>query len=119
MRRIHWSVKVLLIMLVVGGAYVGTEYSLSRHEKTGIYPNVKRILAGAPVVTAYGGHALNYVDTVQAEMDDLEKFVYGDGMYKDRLYKANRTPDKPPYIFLRKEGNTYYKYKYPSFALGV
>ncbi|MEW4370115.1 hypothetical protein [Paenibacillus kandeliae] len=109
----------MLIVLVVGVVYVGTEYELSRHEKTGIYPNVKRMLAGAPVVTAYGGHALNYVDTVQAEDSELEQFIYGDGVYQDRLYKMNMTPDKPPYIFLRKEGSRYYKYKYPDIALGI
>lgn len=116
MRRIHWSIKTLLI---VGVAYVGTEYGLSKNEKPGIYPNIKRMMADAPVVTAYGGHTLNYVDTVEEDPDYFESFSHGDGAYKDQLYKAKRTPDKPPYIFLKKDENTYYKYKYPDFAFAL
>lgn len=108
-RKLKWILGLFCILVI----YVGIEISLASHNKVGLYATAKRIMAHAPQVTAYGGYQLSYMGTVDYGPNYMEKFVYGNGVYKDQLMKARKTPDRPPYIFLKKQGTEYYKYKFP------
>ncbi|MDN4617624.1 hypothetical protein QCD85_05910 [Paenibacillus sp. PsM32] len=108
-RKVKWILGICVVLIV----YVGVELGLAANNKVGLYATVKRIVAHAPAVEAYGGYELTYMGTVDYGPDYMEKFERGDGPYKDQLMKAKKTPDTPPFIFLNKQGTEYYKYKFP------
>lgn len=114
-RKSKWILGITAIILL----YVAIDIGLWANNKVTVYSNVKRYFAHAPEVTAYGGKQLAYQDTVSVDSYYLEKFNLGDGEYKDQLYKDAKTPDKPPFIFLHKSGNEYFKYKYPQFPFAT
>ncbi len=109
-------IKWLLVTAALLILYGGTETTLMWNNHVTLYASAKRIIAGAPVIQI-NGHDWAYVDTVEENPKFLE--VYQNKETSQRsLYKAAGTPSNPPFVFVKKEGNLYYKYKYPqSFYL--
>ncbi|MBM6387594.1 MAG: hypothetical protein JSY10_27030 [Paenibacillus sp.] len=72
---------------------------------------VSRMISDAPVIEIQGKR-LSYQGTVSFEdTHSLEQYASSDE--GNALYKAIGTPVPPPWIYVKKDGNDFFRYKIP------
>ncbi|OMF34681.1 hypothetical protein BK133_11765 [Paenibacillus sp. FSL H8-0548] len=76
----------------------------------GIINNTYRAIAGAPALKI-NGDRMSYNGKVRLQSNQLEEYRLSDSNMK--LFKANDTPEIPPWIYLKEEGEVYFRYKFP------
>lgn len=103
-RKVFYALITLFILLIL------TETTIWLSGKIGIINHSIRVMEGAPIVKV-NGQTLSYQGTVIINSNEIVEYKLSDDNTK--LFKAKGTPDNPPWVFLYKEGDNYYRYKFP------
>ncbi|MDN4599640.1 hypothetical protein P5G61_00245 [Paenibacillus sp. F6_3S_P_1C] len=107
MRKKRWikSIVILIVILFM------SELVMLFSGKVGILNTTKRVIAGAPHVMVQG-QTLSYQGKINFEdIQSVEGYSTSDEGAV--LYKAKGTPIPPPWIYVRKENTTFFRYKLP------
>ncbi|MHA7582404.1 hypothetical protein ACX12E_18755 [Paenibacillus vandeheii] len=107
MRKKRWikSIVILIVILFM------SELVMLFSGKVGVLNTTKRVIAGAPHVMVQG-QTLSYQGKINFEdIQSVEGYSTSDE--GTVLYKAIGTPVPPPWIYVRKENTTFFRYKLP------
>ncbi|OPG94396.1 hypothetical protein B2I21_30885 [Chryseobacterium mucoviscidosis] len=107
MRKKRWikSIVILIVILFM------SELVMLFSGKVGVLNTTKRVIAGAPHVIVQG-QTLSYQGKINFEdIQSVEGYSTSDE--GTALYKAIGTPVPPPWIYVRKENTTFFRYKLP------
>lgn len=109
------SKKVAIVCLAVLLLYSFIEFAMFVTGHVGTFNAVRRSLAGAPTIELYG-KTLAYADVVTLQNSELVPFNPTEEPLTSPLYKLSFAPDNPPYVFVLKSNDTYFKYRVPKVA---
>lgn len=106
-------IKRLLIIsfTILVGLLLLSELFIWSSGRIGLINTANRIISSAPNVEILGKR-LSYQGTVSFEdTHSLERYTLSDE--GTALYKAKGTPVLPPWIYVKKDGNNFFRYKIP------
>ncbi|MFC9709260.1 hypothetical protein ACFTRD_14020 [Paenibacillus sp. NPDC056933] len=107
MRKKRWIVSIVILVSIL----LLSELVMNSKEKVGILNTTKRVIAGAPHVIVQG-QTLSYQGKINFnDIQSVERYSTSDE--GTALYKAIGTPVPPPWIYVRKENTTFFRYKLP------
>ena len=107
MNKKRWVVGIIVLVSLV----VASDLFLWSSGKVGMFNTAKRVLSGAPHVTL-NGQTLSYQGKVDFEdIDAIEEYATSDEGIP--LYKALHTPPSPPWIYVKHEHTTFFRYNVP------
>lgn len=104
------SKKIRIVCLAVLLLYSSVEFAIFVTGHAGSFNAVRRCLAGAPTIELYG-KTLAYADVVTLQSSDLVPFNRTEEPLTSPLYKLSSAPDNPPYVFVLKSNDAYFKYR--------
>jgi len=106
-RRITSGIFMLFISILLL-----SEFLMLSSQKVGLINTSYRFISGAPHISTQG-KTLSYQGRMQVEdfQDNIEPYSTSDD--GTTLYKAFGTPVPPPWIYVKHENNTVFRYKYP------
>ncbi|MGF9698542.1 MULTISPECIES: hypothetical protein [Paenibacillus] len=104
--------RLLIVSIVIlVGLLLLSELVIWSSGRIGLINTTSRIISNAPDIEIQGKR-LSYQGTVSFEDNQhLEKYASSDD--GEVLYKATGTPVQPPWIYVEKDGNTFFRYKIP------
>ncbi|SEO81538.1 hypothetical protein [Paenibacillus sp. OK076] len=107
MRKRRWIVSIVILVSIL----LLNELVMNSKGKVGILNTTKRVIAGAPHVIVQG-QTLSYQGKIN--FNDIQSVEgYSTSDEGTALYKAIGTPVPPPWIYVRKEDTTFFRYKLP------
>lgn len=107
MNKTRWVVGIIVLVSL----FVASDLFLWSSGKVGMFNTAKRVLSGAPQVTL-NSQTLSYQGKVDFEdIDALEGYAVSDEEIP--LYKALHTPPSPPWIYVKHEYTTFFRYNVP------
>ncbi|OWA34255.1 hypothetical protein B9G55_18215 [Saccharibacillus sp. O16] len=109
------SRKIGIICLAVLLLYSTVEFALFAAGHVGTFNAVRRSLAGAPQIELYG-QTLAYADVEKLESSELVPLNRTEESLPNQVYKLAAAPDNPPYVFVLKGNDAYFKYRVPKAA---
>jgi len=108
MRKKRWIVSIVILIIIL---FISECVMLSS-EKVGVLNITQRVISGAPHVVVQG-QTLSYQGKVKWEDIQNSIEVYSVSDEGTILYKALGTPVPPPWIYVRKENQQGFRYKFP------
>ncbi|WP_264928477.1 hypothetical protein [Paenibacillus sp. LS1] len=102
--------RILIGIFTLVGLLLLSELFLWSSGRVGLFNTANRIFSGAPNVEVQG-NKLSYQGTVHSSPSDLDEYASSDE--GEVLYKAKGTPLNPPWIYVKKDSNTFFRYKTP------
>ncbi|WP_338540380.1 hypothetical protein [Paenibacillus tundrae] len=103
----RWVVGIVVLVSL----FVVSDLFLWSSGKVGVFNTAKRVLSGSPQVTL-NGQTLSYQGKVDFEdIDAIEEYATSDERIP--LYKALHTPPSPPWIYVKHEHTTFFRYNIP------
>ena len=100
-----------IICIILVSLLLLSELFIWSSGRIGLFNTANRIISCAPDVEIQGKR-LSYQGTVSFEDNhSLEKYASSDD--GQVLYKAKGTPVLPPWIYVKKDGKIFYRYKIP------
>ncbi|WP_072734659.1 hypothetical protein [Paenibacillus sp. ov031] len=102
--------RILIGIFTLVGLLLLSELFLWSSGRVGLLNTTNRIISGAPNIEVQGKR-LSYQGTVHSSPSDLDEYASSD--IGEALYKAKGTPPNPPWIYVRKDSNTFFRYKTP------
>ncbi|CAI6077537.1 hypothetical protein PAECIP112173_02488 [Paenibacillus sp. JJ-100] len=109
MRKKRWIVSIIILIFII--ILPLSEFMLLSSEKVGILNTTYRFMSGAlPIRTQ--GQTLSYHGKMQAA-DIPDIVAYSTSDEGTTLYKAIGTPVPPPWIYVKNENHTVFRYTYP------
>ncbi|WP_172251713.1 hypothetical protein [Saccharibacillus deserti] len=105
------SAAVFIVGLLLYGVI---EFAIFITGHVGSFNSIRRIIANAPSIE-WRSATLAYVDTENLQSIDLEPLSHE--THADLIvYKLAAAPDNPPYIYVQKNDESYFKYRIPKAA---
>lgn len=102
--------RILIGICTVVGLLLLSEIILWSSGRVGLINTANRFISGAPNVEIQGKR-LSYQGTIQSSLSNLDEYTSSDE--GEALYKAKGTPPNPPWIYVKKDSNTFFRYKIP------
>jgi len=102
--------QILIGICTLVGILLLSEIILWTSGKVGLINMANRIISGAPNIEIEGKR-LSYQGTIHSSLSDLDEYTSSDE--GEALYKAKGTPPNPPWIYVKKDSNTFFRYKIP------
>lgn len=99
-----------MLMIILVGLLLLSELFIWSSGRIGLINTVSRMISDAPDIEIQGKR-LSYQGTVSFEDHSLEQYTSSDE--GKALYKAKGTPIPPPWIYVKKDGNHFFRYKIP------
>lgn len=109
------SKKIGIICLSILLLYSTVEFTIFVTGHVGTFNAARRSLAGAPTIELHG-KTLAYAEVVTLQSSDLVPFNRTEEPSTSPLYKLSSAPDNPPYVFVLKSNDAYFKYRVPRAA---
>ncbi|SCX88990.1 hypothetical protein SAMN05720606_101355 [Paenibacillus polysaccharolyticus] len=110
MKKKRWIKSAIFILFI--SILLLSEFMMLSSQKVGLINTSYRFISGAPHISTQG-QTLSYQGKMHGEdfLDNLEPYSTSDD--GTTLYKAFGTPVPPPWIYVKYENNTVFRYKYP------
>lgn len=102
--------RMLIGIFTLVGLLLLSELFLWSSGRVGLFNTTNRIISGAPNIEVQGIR-LSYQGTIFSSPSDLDEYASSDT--GEALYKAKGTPPNPPWIYVKKDSNTFFRYKTP------
>lgn len=100
-----------MLMIILVGLLLLSELFIWSSGRIGLINTVSRMISNAPDIEIQSKR-LSYQGTVSSvDTHHLEQYASSDE--GTALYKAKGTPIPPPRIYVRKDGNHFFRYKIP------
>ncbi|WP_405153609.1 hypothetical protein [Paenibacillus sp. FSL K6-0108] len=107
MEKKRWIKSIIILIIIL----FMSELVMLFSGKVGVLNTMRRVTSGAPHVVLKG-QTLSYQGKVN--FDDIQSVEgYSTSDEGAVLYKAKGTPISPPWIYVRKENTTFFRYKLP------
>ncbi|MET3940453.1 hypothetical protein ABIC22_003265 [Paenibacillus sp. PvP094] len=100
-----------MLSIILVGLLLLSELFIWSSGRIGLINTVSRMISDAPDI-AIQGKRLSYQGTVSFE-DTLSFEQYASSDEGKALYKAKGTPIPPPWIYVKKDENHFFRYKVP------
>jgi hypothetical protein len=110
MKKKRWITSAILMLFI--SILLLSEFMMLSSQKVGLINTSYRFISGAPQISTQG-QTLSYQGRIDAEdiLGGIEAYSTSDD--GTTLYKAFGTPVPPPWIYVKYENNTIFRYKYP------
>ncbi|MGQ8872577.1 hypothetical protein [Paenibacillus sp. TSA_86.1] len=110
MKKKRWITSAILTIFI--SILLLSEFMMLSSQKVGLINTSYRFISGATHISTQG-QTLSYQGRMQGDdiLDSIEAYSFSDE--GTTLYKAFGTPIPPPWIYVKHENNTVFRYKYP------